>query len=227
MKKEKYQLDVSEIRIYSKDNSCIFKKNNDKFGGLSNMSTEFPIKINDIDIRTTEALYQACRFPHHPEIQQRIINQKSPMQVKMISNANKNKSREDWDVVRLKIMKWCLRLKLAQNFVSFGSVLNETGLLFIVENSSRDNFWGAIPDEMGDVFTGKNALGRLLMDLRQTFYSKNKYSLLYVEPPKIENFLLFNEEICVIDERQNFITFLENFWKDKSNGIQGQLFSEF
>jgi ribA/ribD-fused uncharacterized protein len=225
--KEKYQFEPNEVRIYSIDNSCVFKKNTDKYGGLSNMATGFPLQINNVKIKTVEALYQACRFPHLPEIQQRIINQSSPMNVKMISNANKKNSREDWDQVRIKIMKWCIQVKLAQHFNSFGSVLNETGLKNIVENSSTDNFWGAIPDIQGKTFVGKNALGRLLMDLRQTFYSTNKFSLLIIEPIIIPDFLLFNEKITVIDERQNFVNSLEKIWNDKNNrGFQGELFSD-
>ena len=225
--KQKYHLEANGNRVYSINDSCIFKKNTDKYGGLSNMSTGFPLNINDFKIRTVEALYQSCRFPHLPEIQHRIVNQASPMHVKMISNANKKNSREDWDNVRIKIMKWCIQVKLAQNFNTFGSILNETGLKNIVENSSSDNFWGAIPDNENKIFTGKNALGRLLMDLRQTFYSTNKFSLLFVEPPRISNFFLFEQTIGVIDERQNFIMAIEKTWNDKNyRGLQGEFFSE-
>lgn len=209
----KYKIDHKEIRVYNKENSCIFKKNNEEFGALSNMATGFPVRVNGINIKTSEALYQACRFPHLPEIQQKIIEEKSPMVVKMISNANKKKSRQDWDNIRLKVMKWCIQVKLAQNFISFGAMLHETGLKNIVENSAKDNFWGAIPNEEGTIFTGKNALGRLLMDLRQAFYSKDSFSLLFVEPPHIENFLLYGEQIGTIDERPNFINWLQNYWR--------------
>ncbi len=225
----KYNLEPRELRTYKKEDSCIFKKNNDEFGGLSNMATGFEIKINNNKIRTSEALYQACRFPHLPDLQERIFEQKSPMNVKMISNANKSKSREDWEDIRIKVMKWCLNVKLAQNFISFGSVLNETGLNNIVENSSKDNFWGAIPDENENIFIGKNALGRLLMDLRQTYYSKDKYSLLIVNPPKIENFIILNERINIIDERENYINSLLVYWQNlakKNLNKQVSLFSK-
>lgn len=225
----KYNLEPRELRTYKKEDSCIFKKNNDEFGGLSNMATGFEIKINNNKIRTSEALYQACRFPHLPDLQERIFEQKSPMNVKMISNANKSKSREDWEDIRIKVMKWCLNVKLAQNFISFGSVLNETGLNNIVENSSKDNFWGAIPDENENIFIGKNALGRLLMDLRQTYYSKDKYSLLIVNPPKIENFIILNERINIIDERENYINSLLEYWQNlakKNLNKQVSLFSK-
>jgi ribA/ribD-fused uncharacterized protein len=196
----KYNIDYNEIRIYHKENSCIFKKNNEEYGELSNMAIGFPLRINGVEIKTTEALYQACRFPHHPEIQKKIIEQKSPMAVKMISNSNKKKSRIDWDSVRHKIMNWCIHVKLYQNFISFGAVLSKTGLKDIVENSSNDNFWGAIPNEDGTIFTGKNSLGRLLMDLRQKYYSMNNSQFLYIEPPTIENFLLYGEAIGEINE---------------------------
>jgi len=208
----KYNFDPKELRTYHKENSCIFKKNNEMYGGLSNMATGFPLCVNGVKIRTTEALYQACRFPHLPDMQLKIIEQKSPMLVKMISNSNKSKSRNDWEIIRIKIMKWCLNVKLAQNFIQFGTTLSETGLNEIVENSAKDNFWGAIPNKEETVFTGINALGRLIMDLRKSFYSSDRYSLLYIEPPQIENFHLYGNSIEVIDERLNFIKSLQNFW---------------
>lgn len=204
-----------DIRIYYRVESCIFKKNNDEFGGLSNMATKFPIIVNNVPIKTTEALYQACRFPHLPDIQKKIIEQKSPMTVKMVSKAHRNVSRADWNTVRLKIMKWCINIKLAQNFMTFGELLHSTGQKNIVENSQIDNFWGAIPNEDETIFTGKNALGRLLMELRQTYFSKECYSLLYIEPPKIEDFDFLGQPISIIDERSTFLEWLLNYWKSK------------
>lgn len=209
----KYNIDPKEVRIYSVDDSCIFKKNKDQFGGLSNMASIYPITVNGIKIKTSEALYQACRFPHFPDIQKRVIEEKSPMTVKMISNANKKKSREDWEIIRIKAMKWCISVKLSQNFITFGTLLCQTGMKNIVENSAKDNFWGAIPNDLATVFTGKNALGRLLMDLRKTFYSEDRYSLLYVDPPQIDNFLLYGEPIRAVDERSSFINWLQNYWE--------------
>ncbi len=69
----KYKLDKKEIRVYNRESSCIFKKNNEEFGALSNMATGFPLRVNGVQIRTAEALYQVCRFPHMPEIQEKII----------------------------------------------------------------------------------------------------------------------------------------------------------
>lgn len=208
----KYNIKESEMRTYLAAKSCVFKKNNEKFGELSNMATRFPIRVNSLPIRTTEALYQACRFPHKPDIQRLILSERSPMKVKMSSNVHKMQSREDWEDVRIKIMKWCLNVKLAQNIVTFGSVLNNTGNLDIVENSSSDNFWGAIPNKEQVEFTGKNALGRLLMDLRQKWQSPNNLELLLIQPPEVNNLLLLGEQVGLIDERVNFISSLMKYW---------------
>lgn len=208
----KRQTNREDFRQYRIDDSCIFKTNKGEYGALSNMASGFPLNVKGIQIRTTEALYQASRYPHLPEVQLKIIAEKSPMTAKMIARANSRHSRKDWENVRVKIMKWCLNVKLAQNFVSFGTALHQTGLRYIVENSAKDDFWGAIPNEDETVFTGKNALGRLIMDLRQKFYSSDMFSLLLVEPPDIESFLLEEEEIGIIDERETFINWLRNYW---------------
>ena len=211
MNKSKYNIAPENVRSYDLNNSIIFKKNNESYGELSNMSMKFPLEINGFPILNTEAVYQACRFPHLADLQERIINERSPMTVKMISNANKKKSREDWDEIKLKVMKWCLHLKLAQNFITFGYILDSTNNFYLVENSNKDNFWGAIPNEDFTVFTGQNALGRLLMKLREEYRGAYKYSLLLVSSPDIDNFKLCGKAIGDIDCRNKFIKDLKTY----------------
>ncbi|WP_433863964.1 NADAR family protein [Sphingobacterium thalpophilum] len=217
--KGKYDIDNSKIRVYAAETSIVFKKNNDSFGELSNMSMRFPLNINGIKVLNTEALYQACRFPNDIDLQKRIIFENSPMKVKMISKASAGKSREDWDDVKLKVMKWCIRVKLAQNFVSFGIVLDRTKSFYIVENSSRDNFWGAIPNKDLTKYTGQNALGRLLMELREEYRSEKKYRLLEVVKPDILDFKLFGENVDDIDGRSKFLKDLEIYWNNEQMSI--------
>lgn len=75
----------SQLRTYERATSVVFLKTNEEFGGLSNMAGGFPLKVNGLRILTSEALYQACRFPHRPEVQRFIIEQASPMTAKMKS----------------------------------------------------------------------------------------------------------------------------------------------
>lgn len=184
-------------RTYNRQESIVFLKTKERFGGLSNMAGGYPLRVNDIDILTSEALYQACRFPHLPEVQRTIIAQKSPMAAKMKSKHYRRDSRDDWNKINIKVMRWCLQVKLAQNWDKFGKLLRETGDMSIVEESKRDSFWGAKPiDE--NTLVGTNVLGRLLMELRSEYLKQDNKHLLIVNPPEIENFLLYNKKIGIV-----------------------------
>ena len=191
---------VVETRTYRRAESAVFCKTNERFGGLSNMAGGFPLCINGIKVLTSEALYQACRFPHLPDVQRLILEQKSPMAAKMKSKPHRKDSREDWDSICVQVMQWCLRVKLAQNWNKFRDALLETGTLPIVEESRKDDFWGAKAiDE--DTLVGANVLGRLLMDLRELVRGSDTDALRVVEPPAIPQFLLDGKPICRIGEQ--------------------------
>ena len=187
----------SHTRTYDCANSAVFLKTKEKHGGLSNMAGGFPLVVNGVQMRTSEALYQACRFPHLPDLQRDIIVQKSPMTAKMKGKPYRHISRPDWDAVRVKIMRWCLQVKLAQNWDTFSKVLLETGDMPIVEHSRRDDFWGAKPVD-GETLVGTNALGRLLMEVRERLKFEPPEVLQHVEPLAIPEFLLYDRPIEVI-----------------------------
>src|SRR5262245_37505283 len=105
----------SRMREYDRASAVVFLKTKEAFGGLSNMAGGFPLRVNGVRVSTSEALYQACRFPHLPAVQRLIIEQNSPMTAKMKGKPYRGESRPDWDRVRVTIMRWCLRVKLAQN----------------------------------------------------------------------------------------------------------------
>lgn len=176
-----------EIRTYYRHEAIVFHKTNEAFGGLSNMAPGFPLAVSGVRIRTAEALYQACRFPHRPDLQRLIIEQSSPITAKRKIRPFRQDSRPDWDKIRVSIMRWCLHVKLAQNWSRFGDLLLATGSRPIVEESRKDDFWGASPVNGGKL-VGVNALGRLLMELRQQLTSSNGDSLKYVEPLGIPQF---------------------------------------
>src|SRR5688500_646897 len=125
-------------RIYNINEVVSFRKTKEAFGGLSNMASGYGLNVNGIIIPTAEHLYQACRFPNHPELQESIIHEASPMNAKLISRKNTELTREDWNKVRVKIMKWCLEIKLSQNWEKFSTLLLETGDKAIVEFTKKD-----------------------------------------------------------------------------------------
>src|SRR5690554_5145709 len=153
-------------RTYNRSEVVTFRSTKDRYGGLSNMAPGYSIRVNDIIIPSAEALYQACRFPLFPEIQQEIIEKNSPMTAKMVSRANLSHTRQDWEKVKYDVMYWVLKVKLSQNFDKFSSLLKRTENLPIVEISNKDKDWAAVPTS-NNLLVGKNALGRLLMKLRE------------------------------------------------------------
>ena len=187
------------IRTYIRDESIIFHKTKESFGALSNMSAGFPIIVNERRIPTSEALYQACRFPSNPSLQDLIISQASPMTAKMRSKPYRHETRPDWLMVRVRIMRWCLQAKLIQNYSIFSEILLNTGEKPIVEHSSKDNFWGAIP-QTDTTLIGANVLGRLLMDLRLQL-KQGLFTLDCLPPPDVKNFLLLHMPIHEIYPR--------------------------
>jgi ribA/ribD-fused uncharacterized protein len=186
----------TQIRTYRTQDVVRFRKTSEEFGGLSNMAPGFPILVLGHRIRTSEALYQACRFPHMPEVQKIILTEASPMTAKMRSKPYRKNARPDWDDVRVKVMKWCLRVKLAHNWRKFSDLLLSTGEHPIVEDSRKDSFWGAIPQD-DDTLSGQNVLGRLLMDLRKKLRD-DPDALRSVRPLQVRNFCLLGESIPLV-----------------------------
>jgi ribA/ribD-fused uncharacterized protein len=186
-----------EQRTYIPTEVIVFRKTKETFGGLSNMAPGFPMVVNSVRFWTCEALYQCCRFPDAPEVQKMIASQPSPMTAKMKSKRYRDRTRFDWDNIRVRVMRWCLRVKLAQNMTTFGKLLLSTGDKPIVEESARDQFWGAKAHE-GETLTGANVLGRLLMELREQLRSSpNEFQ--QIPAPQIPNFLLLGRPIGTVN----------------------------
>ena len=184
----------SQTRTYGLNDSVSFRTTRERFGGLSNMAPGFPIEVNGVQIATSEALYQACRFPDRPDVQRIIIEQRSPMTAKMKSRRFQRDTRSDWEWIRVMVMGWCLRVKLAQNWDEFGELLLSTGNAPIVEDSRKDDFWGA-KRRTDEKLIGTNALGRLLMELRDELKEPNRDRLKIVDPLQIPKFLLYGQPI--------------------------------
>lgn len=209
---------LPESRTYSRQESITFRKTAERFGGLSNMAGGYLLNVNGVRILTSEALYQACRFPHLPEVQRQIIAERSPMTAKMKSKPYRDNSRPDWDVVRTKIMRWCLQVKLVQNWNKFSKLLLETGDLPIVEDSRKDDFWGAKPEDE-EILVGANVLGRLLMQLREQIKNGEITSQTVINPLPLSDFLLYGREINPISKDGEY--YLANY----SNSLEDEVTS--
>jgi ribA/ribD-fused uncharacterized protein len=189
-----------QMRTYVRKEVVSFRTTTGEFGPLSNMAPDFPIFVMNLRIPTAEALYQACRFPDEPEIQRLIVDQHSPMTAKMKSKKYRGQTRKDWDNVRVNIMRWCLRIKLSQNWSRFGAVLDKTQERQIVEESTKDDFWGAKPQADGTL-VGKNVLGRLLMELRREYREVQSGQAHELQYPTIPHFHLFGRPLDKVATR--------------------------
>lgn len=185
---------------YYRSDCVTFRKTKEAFGFLSNMCSGFPLKVNGISIRTSEALYQLCRFPSHPKIQQKVIDQKSPMAAKMVTKPYRSSyNRKDWDLVRVDVMRWSLQIKLLQHYENFGALLASTDTKPIVEISHKDDFWGTKVDRSNmNLLIGDNVLGNLLMELRDTYVHKEN-TLTEVIPLEVPHFKLLGRCIEIVN----------------------------
>lgn len=183
-----------EKREYIRRECVVFRKTKEDFGGLSNMAAGFDLQINRYLVRSVEAFYQACRFPHNPDLQRVILEQRSPMAAKMKGKPFRQASRSDWDRLKVRIMRWSLHVKLLQHRSSFGDLLERTASKPIVEDSRRDDFWGAIA-KSEEILVGANVLGRLLVELREKHRNRPDQFSGTLIPLEIPNFMLLGEPI--------------------------------
>ena len=154
------------MRIYARDEVCAFRFTRAAWGALSNFQPlAVPIAAGPWRFRTSEALYQATKFPSHPDIQQRIAEASTARESADIGRTPGVTIHPAWSAHRVDVMRWVLRMKREANADEIDAVLATTGERPIVEASTRDVWWGAQP--VADRYEGRNVLGCLWMELRQ------------------------------------------------------------
>jgi ribA/ribD-fused uncharacterized protein len=188
-------MDIKE-KIYDVSKCIVLHKVKEPFGDLLNMSSAFPMTVNGVKIRSSEALYQSLRFPFLPDVQQKIIDTPSPLMAKRIISPLKFQSRIDWDELRIDFMRWCLRVKLACNYDGVGTLLDASGSEILVEKSPSGTFWGC--SLTGNEYVGMNCLGELLMELRDEWRKKKREEMVAVEPLVVSDFLLLGSQIQIV-----------------------------
>lgn len=181
---------------YEIEKAVCFRRTKEKWGGFSNMCSGYPLLVGGVAFRTNTALYQALRFPLNPETQREVAEQRSPLACKMKARRYRHLGRSDWNKVRVPLMRWCLEVKLAQNWDKFSKLLLDSGDLPIVEFSKKDTFWGAKPvKESPGYLEGGNALGNILVDLRNAIQKGTLKEGNTVQPPKVGGMMVFGREI--------------------------------
>jgi len=137
-----------------------FYLKSDEFGQLSNFAP-FPIELDGERWPTSEHYFQAQKFEDEA-YRQKIRKTSSPMQAARLGRDRKQKLRGDWESVKIGIMRQAVLAKFTQH-ADLRELLLSTGEAKIVEHTENDDYWG----DGGDG-SGKNMLGRILMEVRDT-----------------------------------------------------------
>lgn len=141
---------MEEIRFY---------RTSEEFGYFSNFAS-YPIEINGKTWPTSEHYFQAQKFAGQPD-EEEIRLADSPMKAAKMGWDRKRPLRKDWEIVKDDIMRKALYAKFTQH-IDLQTKLLTTGDAIITEHTKNDFYWG----DGGDG-SGKNMLGKLLMELRE------------------------------------------------------------
>lgn len=126
---------------------------------LSNFSA-FRLHWKGINFDTSEAAYHWEKFPDSPIVRREIAHARSAHDAFKIAEESRSLRREDWDGMKVDLMRDILRAKATQHEYVRRKLL-QTGDRELIENSWRDAFWGWGPNR-----DGQNMLGKLWMDVR-------------------------------------------------------------
>ena len=159
-------------RSYMKADCITFRFLGDEYGALSNFAA-YSLRTHEGDWATSEHLYQAAKFPEGSRSRYLIKFAVHPGEAKKVAYQQINQGAgkyvaADWNAKKLGIMERVLQLKFEQHMEYFEELMTASMDLPLVEESTRDGFWGAIPQtKLGNYeLIGVNALGRLWMKIR-------------------------------------------------------------
>ena len=136
-----------------------FYRVSDEYGCFSNFAP-YPIQLDGEVWPTSEHYFQAQKFTG-PDDQARIRQANSPMIAARMGRDRRRPLRHDWEVVKVAVMRKAVRAKFSQHD-DLREILLSTGDAVLVEHTEKDAYWGD-----GGNGSGKNMLGRILMDVRE------------------------------------------------------------
>jgi N-glycosidase YbiA len=128
------------------------------YGCFSNFSPH-GFELDGVRWPTSEHYFQAQKFAGMPHVEE-IRQARSPMIAARMGRARARPLRPDWNGVKDDVMREAVRRKFEAN-PDICDILLLTGDEQIVEQTTRDYYWGCGTDG-----TGKNMLGKILMEVR-------------------------------------------------------------
>lgn len=135
-----------------------FYRVSEPYGKFSNFA-KFPIKIDGETWPTSEHYFQAMKFLDDAN-RIEVRNAKTPAIAASLGRNRSKPLRKDWESVKDNVMRQAVLAKFTQH-EDLRKLLLSTGDAKLVEHTVNDTYWG----DGGDG-TGKNMLGRILMEVR-------------------------------------------------------------
>ncbi|MCU0480955.1 MAG: NADAR family protein [Anaerolineae bacterium] len=135
------------------------------YGCFSNFSRH-GFKKNGHYYKTSEHYFQSMKFDHAPEHRDAVIQASTPKIAANIGRDRKRPLRKDWESVKDNIMREAILAKF-ETHADIRQILLDTGDEEIIENAPTDYYWGC-----GKTGTGKNMLGKILMEVRAILREK-------------------------------------------------------
>ncbi|MEZ4407057.1 MAG: NADAR family protein [Polyangiales bacterium] len=133
----------------------------DEYGEFSNFAP-YPIRLRGKTWPTTEHFFQAQKFVGVDDAHAEAIRKaNTPMLAARMGRDRKKKLRRDWESAKVAVMREALVAKFSQHD-ALRELLRSTGEATLVEHTDADDYWG----DGGDG-SGRNMLGRLLMEVRE------------------------------------------------------------
>lgn len=136
-----------------------FYSTGDEYGEFSNFAP-YSFVLDKKRWPTSEHYFQAQKFKDAAQ-REAIRKANSPMIAARMGRSRKVPLRKDWESVKVQIMRKAVLAKFSQH-EDLKALLLSTGDAKIVEHTERDSYWG----DGGDG-SGKNVLGRILMEVRE------------------------------------------------------------
>lgn len=142
-----------------------FYKTNDQYGYLSNFAP-YCFWLDGKFWATSEHYFQAHKF-YDSEYAEKVRLSNSPMEAAKLGRNRGMILRSDWEEIKDDIMRKAVYAKFSQN-IELKLLLLGTGNETIIEKTTDDYYWGC-----GKDYSGKNMLGRILMEIREILKSES------------------------------------------------------
>jgi ribA/ribD-fused uncharacterized protein len=138
-----------------------------KYDFLSNFYPSV-ITLDDMDFSTVEHAFQAAKTDDSDE---RRMIQLAPLPARAKQVGRKVSLRPDWEDVKYDIMHDLVQQKFTRH-ADLRQMLLDTGDADLIEgNNWNDRTWGMTKSKQGE-YIGKNWLGKILMQVRDTLHDE-------------------------------------------------------